>query len=86
MSTRPKRRPTIRPEIHKAADVRLEQIRENIRDGITRPRDIAAAMGCSLDLVRFYARRMADVEFVPGRVPGRRPHIELVLLATEVAA
>jgi hypothetical protein len=79
MSARPKRKPTMRPETHKAAAVRCEQIREQIRAGVTRPRDIAAAIGCSLDLVRYYGRRMGDVFYTEGRNAGRRWHVELTL-------
>jgi hypothetical protein len=79
MSGRPRRTPTVRPEIHKPAAERCEQIREQIRAGVTRPRDIAAAIGCSLDLVRYYGRRMADVFYTFGKNAGRRHHIELRL-------
>ena len=69
-----------------AADVRLEQIRDHIRAGVTRPRDIAASMGVSLDLVRYYGRRMGDVEYTSGQNAGRRRHVEFVLVPMEDAA
>lgn len=69
----------MRPEIHKSAAVRCEQILEQIRAGVTRPRDIAAAIGVSLDLVRFYGRRMADVFYTVGKNDGRRSHVEYKL-------
>ena len=85
MSKRPPRKPTRRPEIHKSGDVRREQIREQIREGVTRPRDIAKQIGVSLDLVRWYGRRMDDVVYGAGRLEGRRPHIEFALSAEAAA-
>lgn len=79
MSSRPKRTPTLRPEIHKPAAERCEQIREQIRAGVTRPKDIAAAIGCSLDLVRYYGRRMPEIVYNAGKNAGRRHHIEFMI-------
>ncbi|BAH39331.1 MAG TPA: hypothetical protein DGD08_01970 [Gemmatimonas aurantiaca] len=41
---------------------REEQIREQLRAGVTDPATIASALGCTKDLVMLRAREMPDVE------------------------
>lgn len=74
-------------QIHLSADVRRAQIRAALADGPKRVAEIARPLGCTAELVRYYARRMPDVArtAVTGTQSGVGAFVLLSLVAEVVA-
>lgn len=56
---------------------REQQLRDLIDGGEHEPSQLAVCMGCSKELVMYYAKSMDDIELRSVAQPGRRPRHQL---------
>lgn len=64
----------------KTADERRAEILEHVQRGVTKPAEIANALGLTKEAVLYHARRMPEIELVATRTTRWRAHKELALV------